>query len=317
MFPPPIVLGGIIMRISEIVKRINEKLAGETLLYSQLEVFLDEVIDDINAKLNSKFPAFSTVYTTDALKNDMGYDYFPEKYIRTVVVIGAAYKFFCTDEEGLPTAQQYSFDYNTNLFVMERDYSALVPEEYRASEQGYLNGPDLSSLVKQFSNTAEGQHLYVGTDPVYVAIQGFIGPQGPQGPKGPRGAQGPRGTPFNYEDLTPAQLEELRGPQGPQGPTGRQGPKGGAGPRGLQGPQGPQGPKGPKGEDGERGEPFTYEMFTPEQLADLKGEKGDVMYATFDINVDSGQLEMTTPEDYKGTAFEVNSSGELEVIING
>ena len=276
------------MRISEIIKRVNEKLAGETLLYSQLEVFLDEVVDDINAKLNSKFPSFSTVYTADALKNDVGYDYFPEKYIRSVVVTGAAYKFFCTDEEGLPTAQQYAFDYNTNLFIMERDYSNQVPEEYQASEQGYLNGPDLSTFLKHIPK-AEGQHLYVGTDPVYVAIQGFIGPQGPQGPQGPTGSHGPA---FKYEDFTPEQLEALRGPQGPIGPQGfqgeqgpqgipgEQGPQGKQGVQGLRGIQGPQGHTGPQGPEGPQG---------PQGVRGPRGFKGD-----------TGEVGPTGPQGARG-----------------
>lgn len=40
----------------------------------------------------------------------------------------------------------------------------------------------------------------------------------------------------------------------------------------VQGPKGEPGARGPKGEDGND---FTYEDFTPEQLAGLKGEKGD------------------------------------------
>ena len=44
---------------------------------------------------------------------------------------------------------------------------------------------------------------------------------------------------------------------------------------GATGPQGKQGIQGPPGMQGERGEPFTYDMFTSEQLAALKGEKGD------------------------------------------
>ena len=40
-------------------------------------------------------------------------------------------------------------------------------------------------------------------------------------------------------------------------------------PKGDKGDQGPEGPQGPKGN------PFTYDDFTPEQLASLKGEKGD------------------------------------------
>ena len=38
---------------------------------------------------------------------------------------------------------------------------------------------------------------------------------------------------------------------------------------GIQGPVGPVGPKGDKGD------PFTYDDFTPEQLEQLKGPKGD------------------------------------------
>lgn len=148
------------MRISEIVKRTNEKLAGETLLYSQLEVFFDEVIDDINAKLNSSFPVFSEVFTTEALSADEAYAYFPDKYIRTVVVVGAAQKFYCTDEEGIATAQQYAYDYATNLFIMERDYSASVPEEYQAKEQGFL-----VSDRNKVQNQKTAQYLYVGTEP--------------------------------------------------------------------------------------------------------------------------------------------------------
>ena len=44
---------------------------------------------------------------------------------------------------------------------------------------------------------------------------------------------------------------------------------------GATGPQGKQGIQGPKGDKGDIGEPFTYDMFTPEQLSALKGEKGD------------------------------------------
>ena len=40
--------------------------------------------------------------------------------------------------------------------------------------------------------------------------------------------------------------------------------------------QGPKGDPGPKGEPRKDGKPFTYDMFTAEQLASLKGPKGDV-----------------------------------------
>ena len=233
------------MRISEIVRRTNEKLAGETLMYTQLEMFFDEVIDDINAKLNSKFPTFSEVFSAETLSSDAEYNCFPDKYVRTVVVVGAAYKFYCTDEEGIATAQQYAFDYNTNLFLMERDYSDLVPEQYRATGQGHL-----TTKEDWLKDPKTGQYLYVGTDPLYVAIQGFQGPQGFKGDPGPIGPPGLMGPPGPVGAI---------GPQGQQGPMGPQGPKGARGPIGPQGPAGPQGPRGPKGEQGPAGTPFAYE----------------------------------------------------------
>ena len=49
-----------------------------------------------------------------------------------------------------------------------------------------------------------------------------------------------------------------------------------------------------------------------------KGDTGNVMYATFDIDTDTGDLIMTTPENYDGPLFELNEeTGDLEVIING
>ena len=44
------------------------------------------------------------------------------------------------------------------------------------------------------------------------------------------------------------------------------------GPKGEPGEQGPPGPPGPPGKDGK---PFTYDMFTQEQLENLKGPRGE------------------------------------------
>ena len=65
-----------------------------------------------------------------------------------------------------------------------------------------------------------------------------------------------------------------QGPQGEQGPEGRMGPQGPQGEQGIQGEVGPQGEKGDTGEQGSTGKDFTYDMFTPEQLAALKGPQG-------------------------------------------
>ena len=81
--------------------------------------------------------------------------------------------------------------------------------------------------------------------------QGPAGPQGIQGPKGDTGAVGPQGPKGNdgsivFEELTPEQMDMLRGPKGDRGPQGESGPEG---PQGIQGPKGETGPKPEKGVD--------------------------------------------------------------------
>lgn len=193
------------MTYSEIIKEINDKLAGELLSYGELKRYLDEVIIDINNELDATFPMFSemtgleevihnnedpfiraldehsvailanTYYLSGnkqkfitafvkavlmqhfcdpefkEIQKDTAavmqkaeavwsavhvvvqeYDAFPDKYIRSVVIPGAAYKWYVMDEEGIPTADRYGYDYQDALFVMLRDYLEDVPMKYRA-----------------------------------------------------------------------------------------------------------------------------------------------------------------------------------------
>lgn len=60
-----------------------------------------------------------------------------------------------------------------------------------------------------------------------------------KGPKGEQGLPGPKGEPFRYSDFTQEQLNALKGPKG------------------------------------DKGEPFRYSDFTAEQLLALRGPKGD------------------------------------------
>ena len=127
------------MTILNIVAGINAKLAGETLTFEQMRIFLDEVIDDINTSLGAKFPSFDDLTTSDS------YTAIPDKYIRSVVFSGVASKFYITDEEGIVTATQYVYDYKDRLFFMQRDYINDVPEEYQDIDHGYItNGGDTS-----------------------------------------------------------------------------------------------------------------------------------------------------------------------------
>ena len=130
------------MRVGQIVNLINKHLADEFCSVAELTNYMDRVIDDINTRLNSKFPTISDVMAEAGNTTDPDYNVFPDKYIRSVLVVGAAYKYYVTDEEGNVTAQQYGAEYNQNLFYMERDYSFSIPEIYRESEQGFVNNPD-------------------------------------------------------------------------------------------------------------------------------------------------------------------------------
>lgn len=74
------------------------------------------------------------------------------------------------------------------------------------------------------------------------------------------------------------QIIKLQGPKGEpgqQGPPGPPGPPGEPGRNGIDGLNGEQGLQGIQGPPGKDGKPFTYDMFTQEQLENLKGPKGE------------------------------------------
>lgn len=87
--------------------------------------------------------------------------------------------------------------------------------------------------------------------------------------------------------LTPEQIEKLRGPKGEPGTPGQRGADGERGPQGVPGQPGPKGEpfkfsdftqeqlNALKGSPGPKGEPFKYSDFTAEQLLALRGPKGD------------------------------------------
>jgi len=151
----------------------NEKLAGEQFRYSEIVSYLDLVIDEINADLSSCYPAFSvfepSTYpnykleeylvldakgnpTFDANGNLVidedkrravyeNYDFFPDKYIRSVLIPGAAYKWFSVDEEGASTAPLLQAEYEKARFEMVRDYIDYVPYEYVNDTIGGIRDP--------------------------------------------------------------------------------------------------------------------------------------------------------------------------------
>lgn len=147
------------------VNLFNEKLAGEMFKYDEIVPYFDLVIDEINADLCSIFPALSEFtptsfpgykkeeYTTINEKGEEvinnialakvynNYDVFPDKYIRSVVIPGAAYKWFSVDEEGASTAPLFKAEYDKARFEMLRDYLDLVPYEYQNNLSGAATDP--------------------------------------------------------------------------------------------------------------------------------------------------------------------------------
>ena len=124
------------MRIRDIVKLTNIYLAGEQLVYQKLIPFYDEVIDEINSRLNSTYPSFSSLNVTDLDADTAVYDFFPDHYIRSVVALGAAHKFYEMDEEGIVYDTSYEQDYERNLFYMTRDYIDQVPKIFQSDSTG-------------------------------------------------------------------------------------------------------------------------------------------------------------------------------------
>ena len=76
------------------------------------------------------------------------------------------------------------------------------------------------------------------------------------------------------------------------------------GDKGDQGLQGIQGEKGEKGDKGDKGDAFTYEDFTPEQLASLKGEQG-----IQGVKGDKGDTGEQGPKGDKGDPGEQGPQG--------
>ena len=71
--------------------------------------------------------------------------------------------------------------------------------------------------------------------------------------------KGDKGESFEYDDFTPEQLLNLKGPKGDTGEKGEKGEQGPKGERGLQGPQGERGEQGKTGERGPKGDTGTID----------------------------------------------------------
>lgn len=186
------------MEIKKIVDYVNRSyVASEYLREPDIYYYMDLVIDDINERLQAKFPTFTEwkdfVASWNArisgpnpipgegmpeapehtpehpmfpehvhphpvvgypdlpiehvhrfnpqgvLRDNSVYDAFPDKYLRTVVALGTAVKFYTRDEEGEQIALDYQNRYEMALFKMVRDYHNQVPWYFQEREGGYID----------------------------------------------------------------------------------------------------------------------------------------------------------------------------------
>jgi len=160
------------MEIKKIVDYVNRGyVASEYLRAPEIYYYMDAVIDDINDRLQAKFPTISDwedfvdhwnefvtkgrpLPDTDEraypvfrgpdnqalfLRDKTKYDAFPDRYIRSVLALGVAVKFYTRDEEGEQIALDYQNRYEMALFKMTRDYHNQVPWYFQNNEGGFID----------------------------------------------------------------------------------------------------------------------------------------------------------------------------------
>lgn len=184
------------MEIKKIVDYVNRSfIASDYLREPDIYYYMDLVIDDINDRLQTKFPTFTDwkdfvarwnawvagpnpipgegmpeppedeedkprpprpVYSPMygphyrphpmhrrgmklPLRDNTKYDAFPDTYLRTVVALGTAVKFYTRDEEGEQIAMDYQNRYEAALFKMVRDYHNQVPWFFQNNDGGFID----------------------------------------------------------------------------------------------------------------------------------------------------------------------------------
>ena len=135
------------MVIEKIVKRVNEYLAGELLSFEQLKP-----ISMLSLMTSQQLNSIYLLFRDQSYSCYCDYNFFPDRYIRNVLCLGAAYKYYTTDEEGVGNASTYRDEYHANLFFMIRDWLASVPEEYQNVDTNGAHAVEIQGI----EDTEEG-----------------------------------------------------------------------------------------------------------------------------------------------------------------
>lgn len=227
---------------------------------------------------------------------------------KTVGVFLNADKTICTGEDEcfIPHEVIKAPQFTVSVFGVSGDSRVTSAEAtIKVTESGYTKG----DFPTNPSPTEYEQLLNIAAETKQIAKSvrddadsgAFKGEKGDTGPQGDKGEKGEKGDAFTYADFTAEQLASLKGEKGDKGDRGEQGIQGEKGDKGEQGIQGIQ------GEKGDKGDAFTYEDFTAEQLAALKGEKGtpgiiENIDQSFDPTSENAQSGKAVAEIEKGSA---------------
>ena len=171
------------MTIEALKKLINATLVGDQLSWKMMVNHVNWAIDEMNSTLNSLFPAVDS--------GSVSYDYIPDRYIRSVIVPGAVHHYYMVDEEGTLGGTDYLNQFESGLFIMLRDFSHLIPDEYSAdswngsveSNVGYNTGVTLGAPNRPIqtlnkegpSNSAQEQEVAQTAAPTTLGGYSTVG----------------------------------------------------------------------------------------------------------------------------------------------
>ena len=142
------------MEIKKIIDYVNRSfIASDYVREPDVYYYMDLVIDDINERLQATFPTFTewgdfvekwnayvdSINKPELHRDNTKYDAFPDTYLRTVVALGTAVKFYTRDEEGEQIALDYQNRYEGALFKMQRDYLNQVPVYFQDNTGGFID----------------------------------------------------------------------------------------------------------------------------------------------------------------------------------
>ena len=135
------------------LKALNETLAGEYLVWSQARPHLQWALDKLNDKLDTCFPDLTSTaagtYTDDEVE-----DYpIPAKYIRAVLIPGAAHHFYLVDDEGTMSDMSFLQEMEEGMFKALRDFSPTIADEYFNYEAG--------SMKSQYGDWLGGRGIWL------------------------------------------------------------------------------------------------------------------------------------------------------------